>query len=266
MYFIANWKMNPSSLGEAKRLVEQIKSQTKKIKERKEAKIIICPPVAFFSSIARKNSSLAFGFQDISWEERGAYTGDISVLMARDLGAEYCIIGHGERRKYHQETNEICNKKIELCLKNNIIPIYCIGENKKEKSAGKTGAVIKNQLNVGLRGINFVNIKNIIIAYEPLWAISSQKGAQAENPNNVLEVSILIRKILYDSYDRKAARSIPIVYGGSVNYRNASEFIKNDGLNGFLIGANSLSPFNFSSIISRSLNIKNVSEYQRYPQ
>jgi triosephosphate isomerase (TIM) len=261
MYFVANWKMNPPSLAEAERLLKQIRDQLRSVKEKEGREIIICPPAIFFPKIAKKNSNLKFGIQNIGWEERGSYTGEISVLMAKDFGAEYCLVNHSERKLYFGEDSSLANKKIKLCLEKGITPIYCIGETLEEKENGKTRAILEKQITEGLRGLNLIRAREVIITYEPIWTISTQAGGEAENPDNVLAINILIRKILFDMYDPKTARGAKILYGGSINKKNISDYLKNKCSDGFLIGSASLNPSDFISIIRKTekINQQNVS-------
>ncbi|MEA3273659.1 MAG: triose-phosphate isomerase [Patescibacteria group bacterium] len=259
MYFVANWKMNPPTLAEAERLLKQVKAQLRIVRDGAEANIVICPPSIFFSKIAKSNNLIKFGVQNINWEERGSFTGETSILMAKDFGAEYCLVGHSERKIYFGENSLLANKKIKLCLEKGLTPIYCIGETLEEKQRGQTRKIIQEQLKVGLKDIGWMGMKHIIIAYEPIWAIGTQNGAGAANPDNVLEISILIRKILFDIYDQKTARKTIVLYGGSVTPKNVISYLQNNSSNGFLIGSASLNASDFVSIIKKSTIQKNVS-------
>ncbi len=252
MHFVANWKMNPPSLAEAERLLKQVRTQLRSIKQNEDLEVVICPPAIFFPKIARPSSYLKFGIQNIGWEERGSYTGEISVLMAKDFGADYCLVGHSERKLYFGENSSLANKKIKLCLEKGIIPIYCIGETLEEKRKGETRKVLEEQITTGFKGINLIEAKRVIITYEPLWTISSQSGGEAEDPDNVLAINILIRKILLDTYDTKTARGAKILYGGSINHKNVGDYLKNNCSDGFLIGSASLNPSEFISIIRKT--------------
>ncbi|MBU2025235.1 MAG: triose-phosphate isomerase [Patescibacteria group bacterium] len=249
MLYVANWKMNPPSLNDAKRLLKNIRTGINTGVKDKKTQIIICPPAIFLTKLGRPSSLIKFGIQNIGSKERGAFTGEISVLMAADANVEYCLVNHSERKLYFNETTRDANQKIKLCLEKRITPIFCIGESQKQFKKGKTKPALENQLKQGLKDIGIMNIKKVILAYEPLWAISSQKGAKAENPDQILGINILIRKILFGLYDQKIARETKILYGGSVAPKNAALYVKNKSIDGFLIGSASLNSFSFLNII-----------------
>ncbi len=247
---IANWKMNPQSLQEAKRIAGEIKT-----------KAIICPPFVYLAELSAKFKKMAFGVQDLFWENPpagGAYTGEISAAMAKNIGAKYAIIGHSERRELG-ETNEIVNKKIKTALKFGLKVIMCVGE-KERDSEGEYLNFIKDQINEGLKGIprKFFNppAGRLIIAYEPVWAISSHKSTKADNPESALRTAIFIRRMLLPIIGDQLARQIPILYGGSVDIKNAEQFLKEGGIQGLLVGSQSLIPKNFNEILKIADRIK----------
>lgn len=227
---IANWKMNPDSLNEAKKIFNKIKIAAEKLKK---VETIICPPFTYLSALRTT------GAQDVFYEDKGAYTGEISAKMLKDLGVKYVIIGHSERREMG-ETNEIINKKIKASLKAGLKIIFCVGE-KKRDGEDEYLNFVKNQINKGLKNIPKKFFKNLIIAYEPVWAISSQKGARADNPGSAFEIAVFIKRTLL--------QKIPILYGGSVNPENARGFLEQSGMNGLLVGSQSLIPENFIKIL-----------------
>jgi triosephosphate isomerase len=307
MLFVANWKMNPPNLKEAKRLALGIGERVEKIKQgqdtiekaiqqnaafqsentytdQSEIKVVICPPDVYLYELieefknpkgyrtkneAKKKGSsrvksaksikpetLDFGVQNIGFSERGAFTGDTSVLMAKDAGAKYCIIGHSERKAFNGENDERCNQKIKLCLENEITPIFCIGENEEQKNAGQTGIVLTAQLQTGLAKISITDVKKVIIAYEPVWAINSSMQTDTikdPNPDDILGATIIIRKTLLSLYDQHTAREVQIIYGGSVTKDNVANYSNNNHLKGFLIGSAGLNTLNFTSLIENSL-------------
>lgn len=204
---VANWKMNPASLTEAKKLFDAIK---KGIKNIKGAAVVICPPFQYLSFIKS-------GAQDVFWEDLGAYTGEISGLMLKNMGVKYVIIGHSERRKYFKETDEIIKKKIQAALKQNLKPILCIDK--------------ISQIPKDIK-------RNLIIAYEPLFAIGTGKAC---SPGRAKQMRLGIRRIV----DSKT----PILYGGSVNSQNAQSYIKEAGFHGLLVGGASLKPKEFVDIV-----------------
>ena len=168
---IANWKMN-LSIGEREELAKTIKEKLGKLESKD---IVICPPVISLMQVASiiDVSNIALGAQDVFWEETGAYTGETSPSILKDIGCEYVIIGHSERRQILGETNEMINKKIDAALENVIIPIFCIGETAQERNAGQTDNIVTSQLREGLKNIDIVDTENMIIAYEPVWSIGS---------------------------------------------------------------------------------------------
>ncbi|MCK4525484.1 MAG: triose-phosphate isomerase [Candidatus Andersenbacteria bacterium] len=244
-YIIANWKMNPVSFVEADNLIKTIK---KGIKKSNNLEIIICPPAVYLSKI-KTNSSFSLGIQDISWEDSGAYTGEISAKMAKNIGTEYAIIGHSERRKYLRETDEMVNLKIQSALKNNLSPILCIGETLEEKHEDKASEAIIRQIEKDLKNISKFKIQNskFKIAYEPIWAIGS---GETPSINEIMSTCLLIKKIISNLYDRETAGKISILYGGSVNSKNAYDFVDKAGMDGLLIGGASLNGSEFARIVN----------------
>lgn len=235
--------MAPSSLKEAKRIVGEIKT-----------KAIICPPFVYLAELSSKFKKMSFGVQDLFWEEKGAYTGEISAAMAKNIGAKYAIVGHSERRKYLGETDEMINKKIKNALNNNLKVIFCIGEQERDIE-GSYLYFIKNEIEAGLQGIPRKLFKNLIIAYEPIWAIG-KKGKDADKPEDVFQMSIYIRRILLGIIGKELSRSIPILYGGSVEPENTENLLKEGGVQGFLVGHASLVPRDFNKILKIAQSVK----------
>lgn len=222
-YIVANWKCNPATLKEAENIFGLIK------KEVKIPEVIICPPFTYLSSL----KGLALGAQNVFFESKGAYTGEISPLMLKDLGCKYVLIGHSERRKYFNETDEIINKKIKAAIGAGLSPIFCIGETEKERKEGKAEEVIERQIKKGLEGVK----APIIIAYEPVWAIGTGNSCGKEEAE---KMSLFIKKMA----------DVPVLYGGSVNASNSKEYAKMDGL---LVGGASLIPDEFITIVKNAV-------------
>jgi triosephosphate isomerase len=242
---IANWKMNPQSKKEAEILFKKISILIKNIKN---TEIIICPPFPFlFIKEKIKNKSIKLGSQDVFYEKEGSYTGEISAGMIKDFGAEYVLVGHSERRTIG-DTDEQVNKKVLATLKSKMSPIFCIGESDRDTN-GFYLSFIKQQIIEGLLNVPKPQMKNIIFAYEPIWAIGSS-ATRVATPVEFTEIRIFIKKIIADLYDVKTANSIRIIYGGSVNPLNAESFIKEGGADGLLVGRDSLNPKKFSAIIN----------------
>lgn len=233
---LANWKMNPATLTEAKRLFSLVK---RGVKDVKNVEVVICPPYVYLPILQRSNDlAIKLGAQDCFWEEEGAFTGEVSPLMLKNLKAEYVIIGHSERRRYLNETDKIINKKLKAVLKNGLKPILCIGETAKERKSGKTENILKNQLSNGLRDISNIKLQNsnIIVAYEPIWAIGT---GIACNEKEARLANLFIKKLL---------KNVPLLYGGSVDSKNAKDYI-NAGFQGLLVGGASLKAKEFVKII-----------------
>jgi triosephosphate isomerase len=248
---VGNWKMNPQSQKEAEVLFNNI---GKNINNIKNTEVVICLPFPYlFISKKLKIKKIALGAQDVFYETQGPYTGEVSVSMLKDMGIKYVIVGHSERRSLG-ETNEISNKKLTAVLKAKISPILCVGESIRNHDGSYLG-VVKDQLISCLFGISKSQIKNIVIAYEPVWALSSTENRHDATPHDFEEMKIYIRKILTDLFGRAIASSVLIIYGGSVNKDNASSFL-NVGADGLLPGKASLDVHNFSSIIKIASAIK----------
>ncbi len=239
----ANWKMNPADSAEAEILFKAIKKETAKIKN---VEIVICPPLTQLSAISYQlSANLKLGAQNCFWEEKGAYTGEISPKMLKNLGCDFVILGHSERREFLSETNQTVNKKIQAALKNRLKTIVCVGE--KERNANDFDfEEIKTQILESFEGIKKASVQDIIIAYEPVWAIGS---GQIPEENDIMKAVILIRRLFTEMYDQKTAQKLKILYGGSVNSRNACNFISSSGINGFLIGKASLNAGEFVRIV-----------------
>ena len=235
---VANWKMNPATLAEAKRLFNSIKSGLKDIKN---VEVIVCPPFVYLPVLKPKtrgpSSAISFGGQSCFWEEKGAFTGEVSPKMLKDLGCDYVILGHSERRRYLNETDEMVNKKLKAVLKSGLKPILCIGS----KERGELGNIeMESQLQKALSGIKKSELKDIIITYEPVWAISTTKDSVIATPENTKEGKIFVRDNLIKLFDKSSAPKVRIIYGGSVNNANIEGFIKTAKMEGVLIGAASL--------------------------
>ncbi len=249
---IANWKMNPQTLQEAKQL---FKSVVKGIRNIKDKEAVICPPSLYLlelSCLKRENRILNLGAQDVFWENppsgARAYTGELSVSMLKSAGSKYVIVGHSERRRYFRETDEMINKKIKAVLSGGLNPILCIGETKEEKDRGKTKDILKKQIKLALKGISSHKLQasGFYIAYEPIWAIGSGNSCGFEQAK---EVAIFIRKIISSIYNVKIAKKVNILYGGSVNSKNAENYIKKGSLDGLLVGGASLNAKEFIKIL-----------------
>lgn len=237
---IANWKLNPASQKEAKKLFDAVKKNAKS----KNTEVVICPPFVYLPLL--KGTTL--GAQNIFWEEKGAFTGEVSASQLKDLNIGYVIIGHSERRKYFNETDEIINKKIKKALEVNLKVILCIGENTGDDKS----VILEKQITDGLRGVSKVNgqLSNVIIAYEPIWAIGTGNNCSVDQ---AMSSVLFIRKVIAQLYNREVADAVKILYGGSVNSKNSADYLKNSGVNGLLIGGASLNAEEFIQIV-KSVN------------
>lgn len=242
---VANWKMNPQSQKEAEILFSKVSIGAKNMKNMK---IIICPPFPFlFLSKNFKNKKIALGAQNVSKKEEGSYTGEVSPKMLLNMGVSYVIVGHGECR-LQGETSKIVNEKILNLLKSKLLPILCIGESIRDRD-GFYLSFVGEQIKDCLKGVTRSQMKNIIIAYEPIWAIGERATREATK-EEFMEMKIFIKKIISDIYDSKIAHSIAILYGGSVNSLNAKLFTDIEGANGLLVGRDSINPKKFGAILN----------------
>jgi len=239
-----NWKMN-KTLDEAVALAKSLKG---KVVDQFDADVVLCPPFTNLASVHEiiADSPIGLGAQNVFWEEKGAYTGEISAEMLKSVGCEYVIIGHSERRQYFHETDETVNKKIKRALEAGLIPIVCVGEMLSQREAGKTQDVVGIQVKGSLAGLSEEQVRQLIIAYEPVWAIGT--GAVA-TPDQAQDVHKFIRTTLGELYDENLAQSVRIQYGGSMKPGNAAELLSQPDIDGGLIGGASLNADSFWGII-----------------
>lgn len=238
-----NWKMNMLP-NEAISFIEQI---TPLVKDTKN-EVILCVPYIdlFYSLLTAQNTNIKIGAQNMHWEEKGAYTGEVSGQMLKSIGVEYVIIGHSERRQYFAETDETVNKKVKAALVNELKPIICVGETLEQREAGEAETVITKQTMLALEGLSKEQMANIILAYEPIWAIGTGKTATSEDANNSIKA---IRNKVEELYGREIAEEVIILYGGSVKAENAKELFSTTDIDGGLVGGASLKVEEFSKII-----------------
>ncbi len=240
-----NWKMNKTN-DEALVLVKELLEE---VSNNKDKDILIAPPFTALSEISKliKSSNIKLGAQNMYFEDKGAFTGQISSSMLKSAGCEYVILGHSECRIIFSETDELINKKIKHALEVNLIPIFCVGETLKEREEGLTNKIIDNQIKKGLNSIEEKLAKNIIIAYEPVWAIGTGKTASPEDAD---KVHAEIRKTLTGIYNLELAQNTRILYGGSMNEENAKSLLSMPNIDGGLIGGASLVASKFSRIVN----------------
>ncbi|MBQ7191142.1 MAG: triose-phosphate isomerase [Kiritimatiellae bacterium] len=243
-----NWKMNklPS---EAAALIDGIKDQ---VKDVQGVEVVVCPPFTDLKDAAAavKGSNVALGAQNVAWAESGAFTGEISAGMLKDLGVEYVIIGHSERRQYFGETDDTVNKRLKAALKAGLKPIVCVGEKLEEREAGQMPAVIEKQVKQGFADLSPEELAKIVIAYEPVWAIGTGKTA---TPKEAQEVHALIRNLLAEIANAEVAASVRIQYGGSMKPENAKELMDQPDIDGGLIGGAALKADSFAAIVKAGI-------------
>ncbi|HHV60625.1 MAG TPA: triose-phosphate isomerase [Clostridiaceae bacterium] len=238
-----NWKMNKTP-AQAGQFVEELKPLVKDAK----ADVVVCVPFVCLPDVlkAADGSNIKVGAQNMHWEDSGAYTGEVSGAMLESMGVEYVIIGHSERREYFAETDDTVNKKVHAAFKYNLIPIVCVGETLLRREQGVTADLVRYQVKIALGGLTKEQVKKLIIAYEPIWAIGTGKNATAEQAN---EVNHIIRETIGELYDEETAEAIRIQYGGSVNAKNAAELFSMPDIDGGLVGGASLKVPDFVTIV-----------------
>jgi triosephosphate isomerase len=245
-----NWKMN-TTIEEAINLIKTMQPALQKIQGVEK---VLCPP--FVSLVAAraiiKGSTVKLGAQNVFYEEKGAFTGEISPLMLASL-CDYVIIGHSERRQYFGETNEIIDKKIKAAIKNGIKPIFCVGETLEENEVGQTRDVLGRQLMASSERFYFLS--GCVIAYEPIWAIGTGKSASGDDANKTIG---FIRQFITHLHGRGVANTIRVLYGGSVTAANIAEFMRKSDIDGALVGGASLKASDFVSIVKQASEIKGV--------
>lgn len=245
----ANWKMHKTTHEAEEFLSKFLLSKTLS----KKVEVIICPPFTSLQLASEKlrGTNIALGAQNMYPEEKGAFTGEISPLMLKDLNCRYVILGHSERRHIFHETNELVNRKIKAALKNQLIPILCVGETLTEKKAGQTEAICQQQILRSLAGLPEEEVSGIVIAYEPVWAIGTGVNATADDAEKTISY---IRSVLKEAFSEKAGQDVRILYGGSVNPENIHYFMEQNNIDGALVGGASLESESFLQIIEGASN------------
>ncbi len=245
-----NWKMN-KTVEESIALSNGIKRNLFNINN---LEVVLCPPVTSLSDVKDVvlDTNIILGAQNMHWEKEGAFTGEVSAKMLKTLGCKYVIIGHSERRTYFGETNETVNKKVKSAITEGLFPIMCVGEKLEERESGKTFDVVSLHVEKGLLNVDKKEILNIVIAYEPVWAIGTGKNATAEQAE---EVHKFIRNLLAKKYDREISESIRIQYGGSVKPDSIESLIKEKDIDGALVGGASLKEESFVDIVKKASRV-----------
>lgn len=228
---VANWKLNPTTQKEAKEIFDAIREGSRGL----NAEVVVCPPSVYLYASGFGEGIISMGAQNVYFEEKGAFTGEVSPEMLKDLGVQYVIIGHSERRKIFGETDEVINKKIKKSLETGLRVIFCIGETAEERDSGNKNKILEDQIKKGLEEIN--NLENVSIAYEPVWAIGTGNNCGVDEAKEAIE------------FIREKSGVARILYGGSVKSKNSGEYIKVAGADGLLVGGASLKPEEFIKII-----------------
>ncbi len=239
-----NWKMN-KTMEETKVFIKQVAGFSV---EGVEA--VLCVPYTDLAVLKESlNNQIKIGSQNIHWEETGAFTGEVSPLMLKELGVQFAVIGHSERREMFGETDETVNKRVHAAYKHAISPIVCVGEKLEEREAEKTKEVVKLQTEKALTGLSSEQVKKLVIAYEPIWAIGTGKSSSAEDANEVIG---FIRQVVADQYDQQVANEVRIQYGGSVKPENIASFLNQPDIDGALVGGASLDPESFMMLVTNA--------------
>lgn len=247
--FVAgNWKMN-KTVAEARELVSTMSA---KLREIANVEKVLCPPFLAIPALAAllDGSGIGLGAQNLHWEEKGAFTGEVAPGMVKEF-CQYVILGHSERRAYFGETDESVNRKLHAAMKMGLTPIVCVGETLAQYESGATAEVVRRQISVGLAGVDSAAAAKIVVAYEPVWAIGTGKASSGENANYVHQQ--VIRPALTELFGAENAQAIRILYGGSVTASNAAEFFAYPDIDGALVGGASLKPDEFVAITKAAI-------------
>lgn len=239
-----NWKMN-MSISEGKAFINAIKDQVKET----DVEAVICAPFTMLKDLKEVTvgTNIKIGAQNMHFEESGAYTGEVSPTMLKEIDVDYVIIGHSERRQYFNETDETVNKKVLKALEHGILPIMCCGETLEQREANETKDVVKVQVERGLVGIDEKALKDVVIAYEPIWAIGTGRTATSEQAN---EVIAYIREVIANVYNGEISEEVRIQYGGSVKPSNVSEIMNESDIDGALVGGASLKAEDYVQLVN----------------
>ena len=252
-YIVGNWKLN-FTVGEASIYLHKI---LKTLPNYRDIQVVLAPPMLALQplSLQTDRHKVKLAAQNGYYRDYGAFTGEVGFSQLRGL-VDYALVGHSERRYIFGENDKVVAKKVAACVRNKITPILCIGETESERAFGETADVIRDQLVGGLSEVSDDDIDKVIIAYEPVWAISSVKAAKLASPDEVVEVVRLIRGVLEDMYGKKIASEVPVLFGGSVNATNAAAYLTIPGVNGLLMGGASLILREFADIIEIAKRVR----------
>ena len=252
-YIVGNWKLN-FTVGEASIYLHKL---LRAIPKYRDTEVVVAPSTIALQPLSLQidRHKMKLSAQNGFYRDYGAFTGETAFSQLRGI-VDYCIVGHSERRYIFREDDKMIAKKVASAIRNKITPILCIGETESERAFGETADVIRDQLLGGLSEIGDDMVDKVIIAYEPIWAISSTKEAKLASPDEVHEVVKLIRKVLTDTYGKKKAENMPVLFGGSVNPSNAGGYLTVPGVNGLLVGGSSLILSEFTGIIETAKRVR----------
>lgn len=239
------------TVGEAVAMVEELKELVRGITD---VEVVVCPPYIALDAVMKTvdGTNIAIGAQNMHWAGQGAFTGEVSPVMLKDLGCKYVIVGHSERREYFAETDDGVNKKVKAAFQHGLLPIVCVGEKLAEREQGITDKVVQTQIENGLAGLNEEQVSGLVVAYEPVWAIGTGKTASDEDAQQVIG---FIRKIIAGMYGGEVAAKVRIQYGGSVKPDNIAGLMKQTDIDGALVGGASLEAKSFAAIVKFSQQI-----------
>lgn len=239
-----NWKMN-LSIKEAMKFVEDVKNDVSK----GDVEPVIAAPFTFLKDLkeAVKSTNIKIAAQNMHFKDSGAFTGEVSAPMLKEIGVDYCVIGHSERRQYFAETDETINKKLHQAFKYDIVPILCVGETLEEREQDKTSDVVKSQVVADIKDLSADLVSKLVIAYEPIWAIGTGKTATSDQANEVISY---IRSVIKEIYNEQVSENIRIQYGGSVKPENVEEIMGKSDIDGALVGGASLKASDFIKLVN----------------
>lgn len=239
-----NWKMY-KTIAEAVTMVTELAAM---VREIKDVEVVVCPPFTALYAVAEavKGTVIKVGAQNMYWEDQGAYTGEVSPVMIKESGCRYVILGHSERRQYFGETDENVNKKLKAAYKHGLLPIVCVGERLEQREQGITEKVVKAQVEGALAGLENNEVANLVVAYEPVWAIGTGKTASNEDAQEVISFT---RNVIAGMYGRELAEQVRIQYGGSVKPDNISGLMQQKDIDGALVGGASLEAGSFAALV-----------------
>lgn len=243
---VANWKMNPDTLDQARALLLTVEHRMHMLDQKTE--VVVCPPYVYLPPFSHYTHLAKVGAQNMAWEERGAFTGEISVVQMKQWRVEYVILGHSERRLYFNENDVSVNLKISLALKHKLRPIVCLGGDKSAKK-NNMKALTTRQFNAAVKGLEKDDIGKIVFAYEPMWAISTMKNSEPASGEHASELIDHIRGLIAKKIGKDKAKQAKVLYGGTVNKANVMEFAKYPNIDGALVGGASLDAESFWTIV-----------------